>query len=484
MRASPHQSDEQQKEAYNLLLQEEEEETPHRKSFNCEDPLIKQLLSSKLSSDPSSPKDLPTFVAPQGLHSLQLPHTKECKKSEGHDRCTQNDHHSRHLVPLCEEDAFTPSLVDPPSDFHKNTHSRVCSLLQSKPRKQNAHENHHPRQKLSYKQSGSINNSIYGLVLERTMSVHETGGEKKRRSSASARDMISSEDAVMRKNRFCDVQSSSWEDEVRQAMAKNSLSKRQTEEAYKGGGVGCGLQRSNSVKEYGISALPPTLIVKQPDGRGNVDAAICAEESGAKLMHDTVMGGHAPPHSKGTAEKRMWKGFNVVKSPSEERWEEAAQDEERQEMQRRARSQSMRYDTSLRTSDLAGISRSEALVGGNALYNDDEWAVYTRCGYINVRPRRSDADAMAPCCSSLMGRSMSMRDTRMGLVMECAACGTSLNGSGGRLLCFCSCCAAARASTQAGTPASNKKKGGAGILRACRRLFGLSKKRPSKPQLI
>eukprot|EP00250_Pteridium_aquilinum_P006676 c16543_g2_i1 orf=35-1174(-) len=364
-----------------------------------------------------------------------------------------------------------------PSSEPRKVMRKVSSVLEPKPRKKNAEPGRHSKQTMSCKKLGCASNNTHGLTLERAMFATGVmqGGEKKRRSSASARDMI---DADERIERFCDGKSSSWEEEVRQAMARSSMGRKQTDEAWEGGSAG-GLQRSNSVKDYGYctggSALPPSLIVKRMAGGGKVDAAVCTSESGAKLMEDIEVGGHVLHRKSFAEEKGMWKAGLNVKSPGEEKWEEAAEDEERQDMQRRAKSQSMRYDTS-RAAEVANISGCDAHTSSNPLYNDeDPWAVYKRSGYVNARPHTSSVVA-APCCSSLLGRSLSMRDTRMGLVMECAAC-----GAGGRLLCFCSCCAAARGCAQA-APLSVKKRGGSGsILRACRRLLGLDKKHPSNP---
>lgn len=212
--------------------------------------------------------------------------------------------------------------------------------------------------------------------------------------------------------------------------------------------------------------LPPTLILKRASV-GKLAKGGCAifEEAGVKLTQDVG----------GCRQKGGWREFSL-KSPSGKRWEEAAEYEERQEMlRRRPRSQSLRYD-SRRVPQLP-INAAE-----DDSYDDDEeeWAVYRRSGYISVTPRGSE-DQLCRNSAFYIGRSLSMRDPAMGVVMECAACDAALHGvsaghGGNRLLCSCSCCAASRAPNQQ-AHVSKKKRGG--ILRACRRLLGLVRKRPS-----
>lgn len=190
------------------------------------------------------------------------------------------------------------------------------------------------------------------------------------------------------------------------------------------------------------------------------------EETGAKPTQDVG----------GCRQKGGWREFSLLKSPSGKKWEEAAEYEEREEMlRRRPRSQSLRYDRR-RVPELPINAVEEDS------YDDDEeeWAVYRRSGYINVTPRGAE-DQLCRNSAIYIGRSLSMRDPAMGVVMECAACGTALHGvsadhGGNRLLCSCSCCAASRASNQQ-AHVSKKKRGG--ILRACGRLLGLVRKRPS-----
>lgn len=474
MRASPHQTDQQ---AYYLLhdheeqnQQEEAQGKEHVNSFRknfCE-----ESLPASTVNDLSCKEHLPTFIAHQGFTPLHLQRKNECKSDVGHAATSwfkkEQQRHDQLLCPLFQKDSLSPSsrhATLPPPEAPRRTHK--LRFMCRDPIKQSGEQDHHNKQRTSCNKNACVSRNAYSISFEQATSAREElVVEKRRSSSAAVEDMIRFREVMRSKERHHDGRSSTWEDEVRQAMARSLIGKKQGEEVHD-------LQRSVSVKEYGTSVLPSTLLVKTTRGIGTKVDASCLESE------PNEVGGH-PLQETNAVEKRLWSGFNV-KSPSEERWEEAAEVEEQRELQSRARSQSMRYDTS-QPAEFMGVGGPwDAHSSENVVYHDDEWAVYKKSGYANLRPPRSGTFVAPVCCSSLLGRSLSMRDTRMGLVMECASCGAALHGASRHLLCFCSCCAAVRASSTQEKVAASTKKGG--ILRACRRLLGLCKKRPSDMQV-
>ncbi|MCO5600118.1 hypothetical protein L7F22_054226 [Adiantum nelumboides] len=458
-------TDQQQKEAFYLMQDhEEEDEARTEHASTTREALPEKPFSATKACKPCK-EELPTFIACQGCATLRLQQKNKCKADTGHfasgwfmKEQPQND---QLLCPPFPNDSRSQRFLQAPSEAPRRIHK--LRFMGRNPSKHSGEQDQHRKQnkqRTSYSKHECASGNTHDCSAEQArVAREELGMEKRRNSSATVEDIFRLREIMKSKERCYDGRSS-WEEEVRQAMARGLIHTKQNEDPL-------GLQRSMSVKDSGTTVLPSTLVRKTGDIRNN---ATCLKAR--PKLNKTV--GHQL-QKMNAIETDVWRGLNV-KSPSEERWEEAAEVEERQELQRRVRSQSMRYDT-LRSAELMRVDPWDAQSCGNAPYDDGEWAVYKNSGYVDVQPHVSGGNFVAPaCCRSLLGRSVSMRDTRMGLVMECAACGAALNGVGGRLLCFCSCCAASRESAmQGGMATAMKKKNG--ILRACRRLLGLGKKR-------
>ncbi|KAH7436745.1 hypothetical protein KP509_05G034100 [Ceratopteris richardii] len=404
-------------------------------------------------------------IAAQEGHSflkVRYPHERYdgMRSPTFHSRTTE---HLSSLYPSITENSCSPGCQSQsPRGLRKALMQKhKWGFFSKESRKVEAEQDHRDDGTNSLKKSAFAGSSFrYLLPREGFSMLKDVDIEKRRNSSASLHDMAGFRDALECREKL--GKHVSWEEEVRQAMARSFVDVKKGEEAPRQ------LQRSTSSREYRTCMLPPTLLIRRNrndrmyDSAADMHSSLFVDESGS-----------------GAAEKRknvrkgIWRGFSM-KCPSEERWEEAAVNEERQQLWRRARCSSTRYDEFC-TADPMDDRRTY-----HRHCNEDDgdgWAIYKRSGYVNLPPR-PDSDIRAASAGSRVGRSASMRDTRMGLLMECATCGEGLvdGRGGGPVLCICPCCGATRAI--AGQSNSGKKKK-SGIIKACRRLLGLGKKHHS-----
>ncbi|KAH7299640.1 hypothetical protein KP509_24G021900 [Ceratopteris richardii] len=408
---------------------------------------------------------LPTFIAPQrafvdlGLQCRVDNVDSDLKKSGLKDLqskvCPSSfSTHSR--LPKYGADVVT--IPAKPSG-----RANKWSFIFMDPRKRNKEQRDHDSRRISFRKNPYVSGNLSELMPCNAFSVKpEVDMERRRNSSASLHDMVGFREALPSKVRSQNRRSS-WEEEVRQEMARSLLDMK-----YGGEAAQCMRESTSSTVQHGTSALASSFSGKEPRAANNYgDAA--AFEVGLKSNE----GRKLESQMSRSAVRGLWRGFSV-ESPSEVRWEEAAEVEEWQELQRRARSQSMRFEAP-RVSDRLGDCRSRHHAWGER--SEDEWDLYgRRSGHFH---RSSAMAATGACCSSLVGRSVSMRSAGVGFAMECSACGAELCDAEGPILCICPCCAAAREPCPellaGGDRGAAKKKGG--ILQACRRLLGLEKKR-------
>ena len=360
------------------------------------------------------------------------------------------------------------------------------------------------------------------------------------------------------------VRRPSWEEEVRQALTNSSLSgdggrRKDSARTMLGGG----LQRSATVREHGSSHDIAAALLLPPTGMKKVamEGMPVVEEVDLRFMKlKNKLPARAPVASKaqgssgGVGAKRSTT-WSKVKSPGEQRWEEAEEFEKMMQRSRKQRqpipaprsgggvetmrSQSMRVQNS--SDGLWSTQRQGGTLGGfgnSSFYrameeqleeeeeegaDHDEWVLpYRRSGggdgqmiYAAEPARRSvgavngfrySAAAAAtlappPPAGMVLGRSNSLRDPAIGMVMECGSCGAPLRHRPQASCCRRShCCpphhapCACSAWNQAPPPTAgisapslggSKKKFGTAtssaagsMIRACRRLFGLGKKNP------